>query len=74
MDLTKYKKLEQLILLSNNVSSFQIIQKLKCLNDLKELDLSDNPICNTEDYRKKIFDLLPNLEILDRLDRYGNEK
>jgi hypothetical protein len=36
------------------------------------LDLGENAVTNIEDYRKKIFGLLPQLEVLDGHDQENN--
>ena len=43
------------------------------LKDLKILDLFGCPITESDDYRQKVFNLLPQLELLDRADKDGKE-
>ena len=38
------------------------------------MDLLDNDICNMEDYRSKVFKLLPSLKYLDEQDAEENEE
>ena len=40
---------------------------------MTHLDLFNNDICNTEDYRSKVFKMLPNLKYLDDADADLNE-
>lgn len=47
----------------------EVLKSLKIMN----LDLTENPICKLEDYRDKIFSMLHDLQVLDGLDRDGNE-
>jgi len=59
----------------NLVKDFNDLEPLKSLAELQNLDLSSNPISEKDDevYRNKIFDILPNLVVLDGVDRDGNE-
>ena len=38
------------------------------------MDLYNNDICNTDDYRTKVFKLLPNLKYLDGADADDNDE
>ena len=38
------------------------------------MDLFNNDICNIEDYRTKVFKLLPNLKFLDDADADDNDE
>jgi hypothetical protein len=40
--------------------------------EIRELDFIDCPISNEPDYRKKLFELFPNLDVLDGIDKDGN--
>jgi len=44
------------------------------LENLREIALEQNPLQNEENYRQRVFDLLPNLVYLDDEDIQGNEK
>lgn len=46
----------------------------KSFDHLTHLDLFNNEICNMEDYRSKVFKLLPNLKYLDDADADENEE
>ena len=56
----------------NNITTVESLQPLVMLMDLRNLSLSGCPVCDVEDYRDKVFALLPELEYLDREDRDGN--
>ena len=46
----------------------------KSFDALTHLDLFNNDICNLEDYRSKVFKLLPTLKYLDDADEQENEE
>ena len=46
----------------------------KSFDQLTHLDLFNNDICNLEDYRTKVFKLLPNLKYLDDTDADDNDE
>ncbi len=50
-----------------------IITLQKDLANLKSLDLFNCEVTNAEDYREKVFELLPNLKFLDGYDKDDNE-
>ena len=37
------------------------------------VDFSNNPVTDCERYRQKVFTLVPQIEVLDCLDKEGNE-
>ena len=56
---------------NNKVAS---VDDLACLADFEHLikiDLESNPLCgdNDEEYRKKVFEKLPHVQVLDGKDR-----
>ncbi len=63
--------LEHLHMQSNLLSNFTTVENLKDLKNLTHLYLWEfngdgkNPVCNEEDYRDQVFDLLVNLRSLD---------
>merc|ERR1711936_579155 len=61
--------------LSNNKSKdLSTLEPLKDLQYLQHLELEDNEFPEAkEDFRTKIFELLPNLEVLDGKDKVGAE-
>ena len=52
-------KLVVLKLANNKIQNFDDIKTLSSFKSLKNLDLGENAVTNIEDYRKKIFGLLP---------------
>ena len=65
--------LQSLSLGSNKIGSLSDLAPLKKLENLIQLDLSETDLAKTQDYRKAVFELLPNLQVLDNLDAEGNE-
>ena len=65
--------LQSLSLGSNTINSIEDIAPLKALENLIQLDLSETGLSKTPDYRKNVFELIPNLQVLDNLDVDGNE-
>ena len=64
------ESLKSLNLAGNHLDSIQEFYKIKNLENLKQLYLTDdklsasNPVC-TKNYKIDIFKILPNLEIID---------
>ena len=46
----------------------------KSFDSLTHLDLFNNDICNIDEYRTKVFKLLPNLKYLDDADADDNDE
>ena len=46
----------------------------KSFDSLTHLDLFNNDICNSDEYRTKVFKLLPNLKYLDDADADDNDE
>ncbi|KAF7668417.1 hypothetical protein LDENG_00014550 [Lucifuga dentata] len=70
-------KLKQLSLHSNHLNSInQLLQCLLGLQGLREVTLSKdgmaNPICSSPGYRGIVMQSLPQISVLDGLDRLGN--
>lgn len=65
--------LQSLSLGSNKITSIADLAPLKKLENLIQLDLSETELSRIPDYRKAVFDLLTNLQVLDNLDAEGNE-
>jgi len=63
--IAKLKCLKRLYLRHNEIDSFQEIKKLKKISSLSSLSLIGNPICQLENYRREILQILPELSILD---------
>ena len=75
-DLAHLKKLKGLICLNfgkNKIEKLSDLNQLKDLADLSNLDVRQNPVASVDDFQKKCFELLPNLEILNGFDKEGNE-
>lgn len=51
------------------MSELEAIKELTICN----LDLSGNPVAEKEGYREKVFEIFPDLEVLDGNDKEGNE-
>ena len=56
----------------NPLCTFEDLQPLTQLRNLKELDFIDCPVSNLPGYREKLFQMFQSLEILDSVDRDGN--
>ena len=68
-----YPYLYKLKISGNNIDS---IDKLNCLNELqlKKIEVKDNPFTlNDNEYREKIYKLIPTLEIVDQKLKNGQE-
>jgi len=65
--------LTHLCLSSNKFKDFTVLEPLKSLENLKHLEVANNPLSDTEECRSRIFSLLPSLELLDNQDQEGNE-
>jgi acidic leucine-rich nuclear phosphoprotein 32 family protein A/C/D len=59
-------------LANNKIQSFDDIKTLSSFKSLKNLDLGENIVTSIEEYRKKVFGLLPQLEVLDGHDKEDN--
>ena len=71
--ITQSINLETLKLGNNFIKSIDNLKPLTKLDSIINLDLSANVVCDRADYREIIFELLPNLEVLDGIDKNGNE-
>ncbi len=72
--LTNLTGLESLALDGNDIKSIEKFKLLLGLCNLREVSLDGNPITeSTEDYRTKLFEMLPQLRIIDGFDKEGNE-
>ncbi|OXA52674.1 acidic leucine-rich nuclear phosphoprotein 32 family member A [Folsomia candida] len=60
--------------LSNNkIKDMETLEPLKELSNLKSVDLYRNEVTQIEEYRDKVFNLLPGLSYLDGVDKNGKE-
>ncbi|KAI7695232.1 hypothetical protein SSS_05906 [Sarcoptes scabiei] len=65
--------LEYLNLCGNKIKDFETLEPLKELKKLEILDLFNCEVTEIPDYRKKVFEMLPNLNYLDGYDRDNKE-
>ena len=70
--LVNLENLESLALDGNQITSLDKFSLLGKLAKLREVCLIDCPVAQTEDYRAKLFALLPQVQIIDDVDREGN--
>lgn len=66
-------KLQHLNISGNRIKDFEALEPLKEFHDLVSLDLYNCEITKADEYRKKVFDLLPSLKALDGYDREDRE-
>lgn len=66
-------KLTHLNLCGNRIKEFDELKPLKELKNLEVLDLFNNEVTMTENYRDKIFELIPSLKYLDGFDKEDAE-
>lgn len=71
--LSGLKSLQSLSLGGNNFKAIAELEPLKSLENLTDLDLLGCELCLQENYRAKLFELLPKLLIIDNFDRDGND-
>ncbi|CAG7722652.1 unnamed protein product [Allacma fusca] len=71
--LKECEKLTVLNLSNNKIKDFETLEPLKELKSLKSLDLFRNEVTEGENYREKVFALLPELTYLDSIDRNGKD-
>jgi hypothetical protein len=50
---------------ANNVKELSEVEVLKGLQELRNLDLAGNPVAELEGYREKMFEMFPELVVLD---------
>ena len=61
--LKKYQKLECIALGGNLIKTIDEVRCFKDFPDLISLDLFNNPVAVNDDYRKKMFEMLPQLKV-----------
>ena len=64
-DILTSRYLQTLYLSANNIESIDELKPLKKLSNLLQLDIVANEVTRQGDYQKKVFELLPNLKVLD---------
>jgi Leucine-rich repeat (LRR) protein len=70
-NLKKYPNLVRLNVADNQIQTFDPISTFANMKNLEELDCADNKIEENKDYRKKIYDTIKHLIILDHMDKDG---
>jgi acidic leucine-rich nuclear phosphoprotein 32 family protein A/C/D len=63
--------LTKLSLAGNRFGSLDALEPLQSLPMLRDLDLFNCPVTEVDDYRRGIFDMLPELRYLDGFDAYA---
>jgi acidic leucine-rich nuclear phosphoprotein 32 family member A/C/D len=66
-------KLASLNLSGNKIKDFDELKPLASLEKLEILDLFNNDVTSTENYRNNVFRLIPSLKFLDGFDKDDNE-
>ncbi|XP_076648644.1 acidic leucine-rich nuclear phosphoprotein 32 mapmodulin isoform X1 [Halictus rubicundus] len=66
-------KLTHLNLSGNKIKDLDTLQPLKEFKNLKNLDLFNNEVTNLDNYREKVFSLIPSLRYLDGFDIHDRE-
>lgn len=66
-------KLQHLNISGNRIKDFEALEPLREFHDLVNLDLYNCEVTKADDYRQKVFNLLPNLHSLDGYDRNERE-
>lgn len=61
-------KLTHLNLSGNKIKDLDALQSLKEFANLKNLDLFNNDVTSMDNYREKVFSLIPSLRYLDSFD------
>ena len=72
--LSNCENLRELNLCNNKISSFEELYFLKNLKKLTTLYLNGNPICDDNNYFDKVRKILPNLNYLDNIELYRNNR
>ncbi|KAF4517936.1 hypothetical protein B566_EDAN005303 [Ephemera danica] len=65
--------LTHLNLSGNKIKDLEALEPLKKFEHLKNLDLFNNPATSVENYKEKLFNLLPSLKYLDGFDLEDQE-
>ncbi|KAL4464415.1 hypothetical protein ABPG72_010902 [Tetrahymena utriculariae] len=65
------RHLQTLMLGANQIEDIEDLKRLGQMRELIQLDLLNNPVINTNNYRNFVFNLFPSLVILDTLDKNG---
>jgi len=71
--LAELKNLKYLSLAGNQLQNLESFELLKSNSKMKMIDLVGNPCAKNPEYRKTLFKLFPNLELVDYQDEEGRE-
>lgn len=72
--MSKYAEtLTVLKLAANKFTELDDLKHLTALKSLKNLDLMGNEVTDAADYKKKVWEMLPDLEVLDGYNKAGEE-
>lgn len=66
-------ELTHINLSGNRVKELEELKPLASLENLEVLDLFNNEVTTTDNYRDKIFEMIPSLKYLDGFDRKDEE-
>ena len=67
-----FPNLYKIKLEKNKIESLENFKEFS-KSKLKKINLLDNPVCQNEDYKQKLFEMIPSLMSVDGIDREGNE-
>ena len=67
-----YQNINQLIVSHNNIQTLESLNPLKSLQNLEEVDFSENPVAAKSGYRDWLFNNIKGMEIVDGTDKEGN--
>lgn len=71
--LLKFPQLKVIKFGANLLKDYADLEVLKPLSGLQSLDLSSNPLSDKDGYVEKVFEMFPSLEVLDGLNKEGDE-
>lgn len=66
-----YENLRELRLANTRIESFDDIKNLAKFKNLYFLELEESPLSKFQNYREKIFEILPNIMYLDAASKDG---
>ncbi|OMJ77672.1 hypothetical protein SteCoe_22663 [Stentor coeruleus] len=72
-NLNGLKDLMQLSFTKNKLDLIESFRPLSALTSLVYLDIDGCPVTQIDDYRNKLFAIIPNLQVIDTIDRNGKE-
>jgi acidic leucine-rich nuclear phosphoprotein 32 family member B len=72
--IAELKGLKILDLANNRIATVAEVAVLKGLEGIESLDLYECPVTRVPGYREKVFEAVPSLKFLDKVDKEGNER